>query len=123
MSKRMSVGLMVTGIVALAATATILWKTNAPKDEQPSKPNTVVQTFTGEIVCLPKPGDGPHTMECALGLKASNQKYYALKNNPQYDLPVNTNVAVTGKVAAPSSDEIYDIAGTIDVSSIKPVEQ
>lgn len=36
-------------------------------------------TLSGEVVCLPHANtDGPHTMECAYGLKTEVGEYYAL---------------------------------------------
>ena len=35
-------------------------------------------TLTGEVVCLPHAGDGPHTKECAMGLRTDVGEHYAL---------------------------------------------
>lgn len=121
MNKRVGIGLAVVLVLGVAAAAVIAWKSDSSKDV-PQDTNNAAQTFTGTTVCLPKPGDGPHTMECSMGLKASDQKYYALKNNPQQTLPTDSTIKVTGKVIAPSADEVYDISGTIDVESIETIK-
>jgi hypothetical protein len=38
-------------------------------------------SFEGLLVCLPhKDMDGPHTLECASGLRTDDQKYYSLSS-------------------------------------------
>jgi hypothetical protein len=117
MQKRISIAAVCVIILSIAAWG--IWR--ATTSDKQSQDNTTVQTFTGTIACLPKPGDGPHTMECAIGLKAG-QKYYALKNNPRHNLPTETPVKVSGKVVPPSGSEMYDIAGTIEVTSIETTQ-
>ncbi len=78
-------------------------------------------TFKGSIVCLPHKGDGPHTMECAYGLKADNGSHYALKNlfnEPgPWEFDVSDRIEVTGMLAEPAANEKYDIVGVIDVQT------
>jgi hypothetical protein len=82
-------------------------------------------TILGQISCLPKIGPGPQTLECAIGLKATDGKYYELKNlyklDPQYKFSQDgLQVNVSGIL---SREEIsvkkYDVAGVIDIISIK----
>ena len=80
------------------------------------------QSFTGKIVCLPKSGDGPQTMECAFGLQTDDSTYYKLANSPSPITDVNTKVKVKGTVTPPADDEIYDIDGIIQVQSLDVVE-
>jgi hypothetical protein len=55
-------------------------------------------TLSGEVVCLPHADtDGPHTMECAIGLKTDGGEYYALDfalMSQQHD-PVDTGERLT----------------------------
>lgn len=78
-------------------------------------------TFAGTITCLPHKGDGPHTMECAYGLKADNGSYYALKNlfnEPgPWEFDVNDRIEVAGMLRVPEPNEKYDIVGVIEVES------
>lgn len=83
--------------------------------------------ISGEISCLPKRGSGAQTMECAIGLKDQEGKYYALKNLSQYDPDYRlaaggTKVEVSGLLTpedlSGSDGNRYDIDGTIEVSSI-----
>lgn len=82
-------------------------------------------TFKGEIVCLPKKGDGPHTMECAYGLKADNGSHYALKNlfnEPgPWEFDVTDRIEVTGMLRVPEANTSYDIVGTIEVESKRAI--
>ena len=85
-------------------------------------------TIKGEITCLPKTGPGPHTMECAIGLKGEDGNHYALKNlfvhDPEYRFSTTgLQVEVTGILSAeemlgPDGNK-YDIVGVIEVDSIE----
>lgn len=95
-------------------------------------PSSESLTISGEIACLPKKGSGPHTMECAIGVKSSDNKYYGLKNLDKHD-PEHTfsstgqHVKVTGTFQAGEVSGIgsgtYDAVGTIDVTDIKETKE
>lgn len=70
-------------------------------------------TLKGESVCLSHKGDGPHTMECALGVKTVSGDVYAIQGAATPT--TGTVVEVTGKLMSASGDEKYDIAGTLTV--------
>jgi hypothetical protein len=74
-------------------------------------------TVRGQIACLPHKGDGPHTMECAIGVRADNGKYYALTNfSYPEDGDVQERLEITGRLVTPNQfQEKYDIVGTIEV--------
>ena len=76
-------------------------------------------TLDGTIACLPHVGGGPQTTECALGLKDDNGEYYGLKRLPDPTIPTQTNVEITGTLSPASDNEVYDIVGTITISSLK----
>lgn len=88
-------------------------------------------TLSGEVVCLPHVGDGPHTMECAYGLKTDVGEYYALDlalMSQQHD-PLETGERFTGTglitpVEMLSSDhwQKYDIEGIFSVTDSVTVE-
>ena len=119
MKQRLIIGTIIALIIIVVLALTAPWKANAPDPHDEGSNGT--QTLKGTVACLPKPGDGPHTLECSLGLKVQ-EKYYALKNNPQQDLPVNQRVKVTGKITPPGPDEIYDIVGTMNVETLENIE-
>jgi hypothetical protein len=85
-------------------------------------------TIRGAITCLPKVGTGPQTLECAIGLKGDDGKYYGLRNlfdhDPEYKFSgTNTKVEVSGtltqeELKGPDGNR-YDTAGVIHISSIK----
>lgn len=80
----------------------------------------ITTTLTGTIACLPHKGDGPHTMECAFGLKADNGNYYALKNLWEVAPEItdtNVRVRVVGSLMEVDVNETYDIEGVIGVIS------
>lgn len=91
--------------------------TTDPAPSEPLKPGE----YGGKIVCLPKKGDGPHTLECAMGLQADDGKFYALKNAQLGSISTDAKVAVKGKLAAPSPTSTYDIAGEIAVEEIREI--
>lgn len=83
----------------------------------PSTTNSV--TLEGTLVCLPHANTtGPQTQECAIGLQDDNQEYYGLKHLPAGYPAVNSTVKVKGTLSSPATNEVYDIAGNIDVTSI-----
>jgi hypothetical protein len=113
---------LITGLaIILAAVAAYIIFTR--QVAAPERNTSDVMTISGTIACLPKTGTGNQTMECAIGLQG-NGKYYSLKNMSQHD-PENKfsatgqHVEVTGTIKADASKSPYDIAGTIDVTSIK----
>lgn len=78
-------------------------------------------TITGEPVCLPhKDTSGPTTLECALGLKGDDGRYYALTDAPMSLLQedFNSRVKVSGILKEPGSDSQYAISGSLTVTSV-----
>jgi hypothetical protein len=119
-------------IIILIVSGVVIYlnKSASEKIEQ-SQPSSPVQiTISGEITCLPKIGSGPQTLECALGLKGDDGKYYGLRNlsslDPEYKFSQDgKQVEVTGilnseEIKGPDGNK-YDITGVIDVTSIKEI--
>lgn len=84
-------------------------------------------TINGEITCLPKKGNGPHTMECAIGLLAENGDYYSLINlsevDPDYKFSVGgLKVVVQGTLSSDNKTgpdgNPYNTVGRITVKNI-----
>ncbi len=77
----------------------------------------------GTMLCLPhKNTNGPQTLECAIGLKDSEGRHFALgDSDPQYGnitgVPMNQRVQVSGTFL-PITDEKYPTIGTITVTKI-----
>lgn len=101
-----------------------------PADE--GRPPTSGQTITveGEYVCLPKSGDGPHTMECAFGLRTDDGEHYGIgfediieesTIHPGTDYAIGDQLRVTGTFHE-VENSIYDSLGTIEAESIEPLE-
>lgn len=97
-------------------------------DDVPEAPRHV--TLSGMSVCLPhRDTSGPHTMECALGLKARDGTHYALdlsiyQAEMYWDFPTHEQVSIEGTLV-PLDDidgrtwDVYDIAGQVRVTSIR----
>src|SRR5687768_17306384 len=102
-------------IAGMAAVLFISGAFNRPivETETITPPGEVV-VLKGEIICLPhKDTSGPQTQECAIGIKADNNKHYGLKNNPvtgEFN-QVGKKVKVQGHLYTPNANEIYDVAG------------
>lgn len=104
-----------------------------PCPRQGGTPVVSKVTMTGEIACLPKKGPGPHTMECAIGLKGADGRYYALKNlfehDPEHKLSGGgARVEVSGSILGPEEMEgpaasMYDIAGVIVITAIRVLSE
>jgi hypothetical protein len=87
-------------------------------------------TISGEMTCLPKVGAGAQTLECAIGLEATDGNNYGLKNlfnvDPEYSFSRDgLRVEVSGtlleeEMQGPDGNR-YDIVGVIDVTSIKEI--
>lgn len=109
--------LVVVG-AALYALSFLIAQPGTPTPDPEPEPSSEQTTLQGEIACLPHRGDGPHTLECAIGLKADDGKHYALKNLSDPAIPVQTKVEVTGELTEETSD-VYDTAGTVDIETIE----
>ncbi len=99
--------------------------------EQNTHPASGQVIISGEITsCLPKSGQGGQTLECAMGLKGIDGRYYGLKNlfklDPEYKFSVDgLRVEVSGifspeEMKGPDGNR-YDVVGVIDITSIKEV--
>jgi eight-cysteine-cluster-containing protein len=87
-------------------------------------------TIAGEITCLPKIGQREQTMECAMGMKGDDGRYYGLKNlatiDPEDKFSTGgVQVEVSGmfspeELKGPDGNK-YDIVGVIDVVSAKEI--
>jgi hypothetical protein len=106
--------------VMLAGAAAILATTNQQTAQSPP-PET---RYTGNMVCLPHknaaPGQ-PQTLECAIGIKTIEGKYYGLKDMPEtsQNVEFTTSITVTGDLEQPASNEKYDTLGTIKVKTFQ----
>ena len=70
-------------------------------------------TIRGESTCLVHNGDGPHTMECALGIKTASGVTYAVKGESIE--ATGMSLELTGSLTPASDTEKYAIAGTLTV--------
>jgi len=117
--------LVAVGCILLTSCST----TSARKsDDFPQVPRQA--TLSGMSVCLPhRDVSGPHTMECALGLKARDGTHYALdlsvlQTEAFWEFPANEEVVVEGTLV-PLDDidgrtwDVYDIAGQLRVTSVR----
>jgi hypothetical protein len=87
--------------------------------------------ISGTMTCLPKIGQGPQTMECALGLKGEDGRHYGLRNlfklDPEYKFSRGgLQVEVSGtfspeEIRGPDGNK-YDVVGVIDITSIKEIK-
>lgn len=78
----------------------------------------------GQIECLPRRDKtGPQTLECAIGLKDENNKYYALEGLEVQDLisgkiKIDQKVIITG-ILRLGQDSVYNTIGTLKIVSVE----
>jgi hypothetical protein len=78
-------------------------------------------TVVGTISCLPHRNKGDmQTLECAIGLKTDDGKYYNLTNNQYPD--ANGRVEVTGYLNSADEGSTYESAGVIEKPVIKEIK-
>ncbi len=88
-------------------------------------------TVEGIITCIPKIGDGPMTMECAMGLQDDEGTYYGMRHLADLDptfsfASPDIRVRVAGTLVheemfGPDGNR-YDIVGIIEVESIEEID-
>ena len=88
-------------------------------EQNPFSDSTPI-TVSGEMTCLTKTGQGPQTMECAIGIKGTDGRQYALKNLFKLDpenrfAVVGLQVEVSGTF---SSEETKGLGGNTDRKSV-----
>ncbi len=111
-----------TTVMAPAKSGATITPTLSPSPATPLFEGNI--TISGTIDCLPKLGrDQVQTQECAIGLKTKDGKFYGLTGIDTKDfisgkISTGTSVAITGE-ASSTNNEIYDIIGTIKVTSYK----
>ncbi|HJP81128.1 MAG TPA: hypothetical protein VJ841_01885 [Candidatus Saccharimonadales bacterium] len=111
-------------ILLIAAASLAIYLTGAYKkltESQNQTPVTPTVSYSGKIVCLPpKDSNGPHTLECALGLQTDANTYYGLSGATGSDLAdasgSDKKVKVTGELQEIGSDK-YKMSGVITVKS------
>lgn len=84
-------------------------------------------TLEGKVICLAhKSQDGPHTLECAIGLASSDGSNYSLSTDPQ-DTTLSAmagsdkTVRVTGTIKT-GEDSRYKSSGVLTVSRYEPLD-
>lgn len=113
--------LAILTIVGLSIVATVAMQQSKGALNQHK---TTVLNMRGEAVCLPKKDmDAPQTQECAYGIKVSNGTYYALAKldatNGSIPLQTGQTLLVSGTLLPADKDEIYNVAGTVEMYAVK----
>jgi hypothetical protein len=90
-----------------------------PAAQQQAKPMEL--SVSGTLACLPHKNAGtgqPQTLECAIGLRTDDGRYYSLQGLSSQDSQTsfNTRVYISGNSTPPSADTTYDTVGDIQVS-------
>jgi len=81
-------------------------------------------SVVGYWECLPKKGDGPHTMECAFGIAIDQSDgHYGINTSLISTYPVDystgSKVRVTGNLMPAPTDTSYDIDGVLWATTIE----
>lgn len=92
----------------------------------PGGSDKMAVSLEGEMVCLPHKGDGPHTLECAFGVRDDEGNYFGLiDTRPQQTPETDVRVKVDG-VLVPveeNDEQPYDIKAYIRHARIKTIEE
>lgn len=118
MKKSYLIAIVIFGVAAVSLVAALAWPRSATAPQPGAPLNEGMQALTGKIICLPhKNMNGPHTLECALGLEAKDGKKYGIKDaNMRFD--VGDEVVAKGVLSAPAANDIYDITATINNAEV-----
>lgn len=112
-------GIIVVLIVTIVGILSVVRAPGRPHSDIVSKGK-----IAGEVVCLPHRGggDGPQTLECAIGLRGDDGKHYGLRDqSTDHRLATEffgKHVEVTGEIRS-EGQTMYDTVGTIDVQSVE----
>lgn len=92
----------------------------------PAQPVEQVITIEGQVVCLPvKDESAPHTLECAIGLHSTDDKYYGLSGTTGSELAGAAGSDKKAKVTGALQDQTnakYKMNGIIAVKNFSFVE-
>ncbi|MFA6105583.1 MAG: hypothetical protein WC725_03245 [Patescibacteria group bacterium] len=134
-------GLILVGILIIVAM--IFWvKFFSAEDSSPTAPldqkplvlpplNAPKQlSISGLYVCLPSKNTSPQTMECALGLMADDNNYYALDTQKLSSFiiyPTGTRLHISGlftpiEMISADTWRKYNIKGIISVEKVNEIE-
>jgi hypothetical protein len=123
--KKFLIGFIAAGMVIVAGFYAFNAYIYAEKQADPGDVVSYRATLQGEVVCLPHVGDGPHTMECAYGIKTDAGEYYAidlaLMSQQHAPLETGERISANGTVTPVemlSTDhwQKYDIEGIFSVT-------
>ena len=121
MHKRKVIYIILATIVLISTAIIVVARRLAPVPP----PHASVQTLSGKIACLPKKGNGPHTLECATGIQTADGKYYAITETDTairtqlQTYPTGKHITVTGTVSVPPANESYDVVGIIAATQVQ----
>ncbi len=117
--------LVAYGVVTLLA-AVVITLLIVAFGHRPGQVSTQVTDvrLSGTLSCLPHQNSAPgrpQTLECAVGLKTEDGRFYKLLDLSATDSSTsfNTRVYITGQMSQPSADETYDVVGVIKVTYFK----
>jgi len=135
MNIKLLISIVTIALIAIIAYV-IFSSTITDFDQQPDPsetPNEITEgpiTEQGVITCIPKIGDGPQTMECALGLQTTEGLYYGLRYLSDHDqqfalVSPDITVEITGtlideEMYGPDGNR-YDTLGIIEIETISEI--
>lgn len=111
-------------IAIITASAAIIAAILLLQPQSTQEPQGKAVKVTGTIACLPHKGaaDGrPHTLECAIGIKTTDNKFYALEELPEKYLVGNQTITIEGTIDQTNAANYnkYDIAGVIKIQKVQ----
>lgn len=118
--------IIVGALIAILALAFGVHYVDSRVNVDPPVKDKMGVSLTGEIVCLPHKGDGPHTLECAYGVRDDDDNHYLLIDiRPRHMPETGTRVQIDGvlvPIDEKDDSQPYDIEASIRYARIKELE-
>jgi hypothetical protein len=120
--KRLVLACAVITLVAICIITAVIFAMSHQPSSGGTQPTPL--TATGTLACLPHKNASsgqPQTLECAIGLKTDDGRYYGLTDLPKNaDMtPFTKHITVSGDVTPPAANASYDTRGDIKVKDFK----
>jgi hypothetical protein len=115
------IGVCIAFVIGILTLALFTANRQAQNEQANNQPRVEYQ---GNLACLPHKNaqsGQPQTLECAIGLHATDGSYYALKDvSEEYQyIEFSTDIVVLGDISEPAANDKYDTKGTIKVRAIE----
>jgi hypothetical protein len=121
MKQKRVIVIIIVAVLAILAGITILLNNAQKNNNNGSNSEQTSISIEGRTVCLSHRNmDGPHTLECAIGLKTDDGTYYGLSGDNTLSV-IDRRVRVNGALKK-EVDSKYQSEGIIIVASYESLD-